>query len=229
MKTLNGYTLAEAVKMLDAELSPFPNAYKPIRGGKGETLGLTDINPGFLPPTFSAAFGPCGIGWGYEIDSLEWLPETKDSKGRPVYEAQAQVSMWVAYLTDAGGLVQGARCAGVGASDNSERGWAAKGAITNALGHAAFMLGYQVSVFKGMRSHKGGSKPDPKLEHDADPDPERSKAMKALHAAGATVGLDHNAVADRARRVTGIDFQSMSELTIPELRKVYADIKEKGK
>ena len=48
-----------------------------------------------------------------------------------------------------------------GGSENDIESYALKGAITNALGHAASNLGWQQSVYLGLRSHKtvGGRKP----------------------------------------------------------------------
>ncbi len=41
------------------------NAQKPISGGR--LSGMTDINPMWRLKTLTEMFGPCGIGWKYEI------------------------------------------------------------------------------------------------------------------------------------------------------------------
>lgn len=40
--------------------------------GAGRLKGLTDVNPMWRIRTLTELFGPCGIGWYYEIDR-EWL------------------------------------------------------------------------------------------------------------------------------------------------------------
>ena len=44
-------------------------AKKPIRGGR--TNGFTDINPMWRIKTLTECFGPCGIGWYYDVEK-EW-------------------------------------------------------------------------------------------------------------------------------------------------------------
>ena len=46
------------------------NAKKPITAGR--LKGYTDINPMFRIKTLTETYGPCGIGWYYEIER-EWL------------------------------------------------------------------------------------------------------------------------------------------------------------
>ena len=67
-----------------------------------------------------------------------------------------------------------------GGSENDIESYALKGAITNALGHAASNLGWQQSVYLGLRSHKtvGGRKPAAKSAKPA-PAPTASKPAPA--------------------------------------------------
>lgn len=45
------------------------SAKKPIKGGR--TNGFTDINPMWRIKTLTERFGPCGIGWYYDVEK-EW-------------------------------------------------------------------------------------------------------------------------------------------------------------
>ena len=46
-----------------------PEATKQIKGGR--LSGMTDVNPVFRIKTMTETFGPCGIGWKYEI-TKQW-------------------------------------------------------------------------------------------------------------------------------------------------------------
>jgi len=159
--TLTGTPIMEAFRGLDQELSPFAEAYKAITGGAGAAAGLTDITPGFLVEVLLETFGPLGIGWAYEVETLDSSCETRErSKGgsRDVWIANARVNFWYAYLTS--GSDEPKRSVlipGAGGSENERREWAEKGAVTNALGMVVSHMGYQVSVYKGLRSHQGGN------------------------------------------------------------------------
>lgn len=48
------------------------NAQKPIHGGR--LKGKTDINPMWRLKTLTELFGPCGIGWKYEIVNMRLEP-----------------------------------------------------------------------------------------------------------------------------------------------------------
>lgn len=54
-------------------------AIKPIKGGR--LSGMSDINPMWRIKTLTEMFGPCGIGWWYEITDkrLEHDPITKQT------------------------------------------------------------------------------------------------------------------------------------------------------
>lgn len=47
-------------------------AQKPIMGGR--LKGMTDINPMWRIQVLTEQFGPCGIGWSYEI-TKQWIEE----------------------------------------------------------------------------------------------------------------------------------------------------------
>lgn len=160
MKTITGLDLIAAFHKLDDCLPP--KAYKEITGGKGGKMGLTDINPGFLPPLLLDLFGPCGYGWGYDLISMHTKAQiVKRNSGYEEEEfiSTCEIRVWYRFDLD-GQIIKSDPIPARGGSTNTQIEWAEKGAITYALGTAWFMAGYQVAVYKGERSHKdfgGGS------------------------------------------------------------------------
>lgn len=151
-ETLAGIPIIKAFQMLDDPLPP--DAYKAIIGGKGQKLDLTDIKPAYLPELLARVFGPVGVGWGFELRAMQ-SERGKTSGGHDVWESRCNVAIWYRYVDkrDSKTYISDSQEVS-GGSDNSEREWAEKGAITNALGTAWFFAGYQISVFKGLRSHR---------------------------------------------------------------------------
>ena len=49
-----------------------PEAQKPIIGGR--LKGMTDINPMWRLKRLTELFGPCGLGWRYDITHREFVP-----------------------------------------------------------------------------------------------------------------------------------------------------------
>lgn len=62
--------MAENLDIYNAVRNVPADAKKPIRGGR--LNGKTDINPMWRIKTLTAQFGPCGIGWSYEI-TKQWM------------------------------------------------------------------------------------------------------------------------------------------------------------
>lgn len=56
--------------------TPPDGAKKEIRGGR--LKGMTDINPMWRIKALTEQFGPCGIGWKYEITQKEIAPGAND-------------------------------------------------------------------------------------------------------------------------------------------------------
>lgn len=137
-KTILGIPLLNALKGLDKCLPP--QAYKAIAGGPGAKAGLTDIIPAYTFELITSLFGPMGIGWGY--DELEYQ---RDDKGY----VEVKVLVWYK-LSDGTKVEWTAR----GGNSNNTSEWAAKGALTNALGAAWSMQGLQASVYKDIRDHQ---------------------------------------------------------------------------
>lgn len=155
LKTFAGLTLEDAFAQLDAQLESA--AYKEIRGGKGQSLGLTDIVPAYLPFTLNKLFGPIGIGWGFSVDDQNtkaFEVEKNDGSTRTEYTSSAKVTVWYNGFDDmfaAQKFVLAERVPG--GSSNSTLEWAMKGAVTNALGTAWFFAGWQISVYMDKRGH----------------------------------------------------------------------------
>ena len=182
-QTLTGLTLDEVAARLDAELPG--NAYTSVPGG----ADLTDIDPGYMRKTLNEVFGVCGVGWGYKFASADLHTEIENrprSSGgtRRVYVATLlRLTFWYRLVTGNGngGDINGLHeIDASGGSENDIESYALKGAITNALGHAASNLGWQQSVYLGLRSHKtvGGRKPAAKSAKPA-PAPTASKPAPA--------------------------------------------------
>lgn len=73
----------ENMMIYDAGKSVPAEAQKTIKGGR--LNGFTDINPMWRIRKLTELFGPCGIGWYYEIDR-EWLER---------YEGTGEVAAFV--------------------------------------------------------------------------------------------------------------------------------------
>jgi hypothetical protein len=174
LKTINGLTWEE-VKVLFNKVLP-DGAYKPVT----TKSYLTDINSAYLLEALDTAFGPCGIGWGYDPGQLT-LTEGTTKQGKPRYFAHYD-SFTFSYILVVDGERLLVSIPVSGGSDNDNPGDAMKGAMTNAIGHAASRLLWQMEVYKGNLSHKnakakqeGDSKPRGKQKQSAD-----EKALRAV-------------------------------------------------
>ena len=168
--TLTGLTLAEAGAMLDDELPA--SAYKPVPGG----ADLTDINPNHMRRVLNDVFGLCGHGWGYKYspDNVHTRSEVrvnKYGKERTVIIAVVKyLEFW--YKLQNGSALENCTVPATGSSENSNDAYALKGALTNAIGNAASNIGFQTSVYLGVRSHKTvGRKPAPRKPAPRKPAP----------------------------------------------------------
>lgn len=153
LTTLDGKDLAEQMKLLDAQLED--GAYRPVGGGRGQAIGLTDIVPAYLYATLTTIFGVFGVGWGFKVISSS--VESSDSG----FLGRAVVQPWFAFRDDEKVAHESIMPEVPGASTNNSVEWAEKGAITNALGTAWSFAGWQISVYMGKRSH---GKVTPKIQ-----------------------------------------------------------------
>ncbi len=149
--TLTGLTLEEAYRKLDEQLPA--DAYSAVPGG----ADLTDIDPNYMRKTLNEVFGLCGYGWGYEYapTDMETRSETRKTANgtrEVVVAALKHIRFWYKVNTDGKEITCTVDASG--GSENSNAGYAMKGAITNAIGNAASNIGFQESVYLGKRSHK---------------------------------------------------------------------------
>ena len=162
-KTLTGITLGEAIGRLQVVLPS--EAYKPVpgtrvKGPDGRERALTDIDPAYLTEAVTEAFGPCGIGWWYQHDGNHMLVEqvTKNKRSGGTYDqwraAIPQFYLYYIYLDESGEEQISKPVLSSGASDNSDYGYAIRGAITIAIAAAFAKLLWQNLVYKGLLHHE---------------------------------------------------------------------------
>lgn len=145
--TMTGLTLDEAVRVLDQQLPP--NAYKAVPIARG--LELTDIDPNVMKSVLNSVFGLCGYGWGFEYDPQDLVWENRlNEKYLAVLK---RLKFWYK-LQVRDDLTTVCAVYSSGASENMNLAYALKGAITSAIGAAASAVGFQESVYLGLRSHK---------------------------------------------------------------------------
>ena len=78
-------------------------ARKPIQAGR--LKGMTDINPMWRFKKLTEAFGPCGIGWKYEIVN-KWLEKGLDNEVKAFVEVSLYIKdgdKWSAGIPGIGG------------------------------------------------------------------------------------------------------------------------------
>lgn len=148
-KTATGVPLEELFARLDEPLPP--DAYKPIRGGKGERLGFTDIDPAYWLEQICELFGMPGEGWRFEVILHDRTP-VETAKGQTwavVYTCELRYR-----IVDENGQAQWSHpVLGFGSHEDAEACWALRGAYTSALCNAWRNLGSQRSVWQGRRGH----------------------------------------------------------------------------
>lgn len=150
--TLMGLDLAEVTAQLDAELEPA--AYSPVPGA----VDLTDIKPAWLTETLNRVLGIAGFGWwfSYRPEQLTVWAETRTNKRGeeyPIWCAALDYGEFYFRLVVNGEMLIAGPILGNGYSENADRGYAVRGALTNYLGAAASKIGWQLSVYQDKRSH----------------------------------------------------------------------------
>lgn len=142
-----------------------PNgAKKSINGGR--LKGMTDINPVWRIKTLTQRFGPCGIGWKYQITNREFVPG-----------ANGEVAVFVDILLfyrNEDGWSDGIPGSGGSMYISKEKSGlytddeAPKKALTDAISVAAKALGVGADVYFEKDRTKYDAPPPPPLElcHD---------------------------------------------------------------
>jgi hypothetical protein len=125
---------------------PPKNALKTI--GAGRLKGKTDINPQWRYQAMTEQFGPCGMGWKYEIKRL-WIEPTIDSQVMAFAEVAVYIKdgdKWSDSIPGIGGSMMVAKeKSGPYASDECF-----KMAVTDALSVALKMLGVAADIYGGL-------------------------------------------------------------------------------
>ena len=192
-KTLTGLTLGQAITKL-AEVLP-PEAYKKVPGA----ADLTDIDPAYLTETVTRVFGPCGLGWAFnyapedlEVRYVERTTRKGDTYA--VYEATlARLDLRYCCLDGEDRPTWSEPILANGGSDNEQKGFAVRGALTNAIGAAFAKLCWQILVYKGIVSHDNAAVVYKKqAEKRSEPAPESQiGTVAAPGAAGVVSGNGH--------------------------------------
>lgn len=153
LKTLTGLTLDQAIGIMKAKLPP--TAYKPVP----DMPYLTDINPAYLTEVATNVFGMCGIGWHYRFDApvvTEFVQKTRSGE-RGMFRADLDYFYLVVTVqTEDGNLIESEPIYVNGSNDSEDRGYAVRGAITNALGAAFSKLCWQLPLYQGLYDNKKG-------------------------------------------------------------------------
>jgi len=135
---------------------PPETALKAIRGGR--LSGMTDINPQWRYEALTEQFGPCGVGWRYEIVRL-WTEAT----GGETIMAFAQVYLYVKVGDEWSAPIPGVggnQLVAVEKSGPHPNDEAYKMCITDALGTAAKMLGLAADIYAGLWDGSKYAEPD---------------------------------------------------------------------
>jgi len=137
--------IEEKMKYYNALRQPPPEALKQIQGGR--ISGKTDVNPQWRYRAVTEQFGPCGVGWKYNIEKL-WL---EPADGGQVC-AFSLVNVWVKIDGEwsepipgiGGSMLTEQEKAGLHVSDECF-----KMATTDALSVALKMLGVAADIYAG--------------------------------------------------------------------------------
>ena len=113
----------------------------------GRLKGKSDISPVWRYEKMTDVYGPCGIGWKYEIESVNWV----DAGAEKMVFVQINLytkdeNKWSAPIPGFGGdfAIQQER-SGLHANDEC-----LKMALTDALGYAMQKLGVAADVYRGL-------------------------------------------------------------------------------
>ena len=136
----------ENMKIWDAVKQPPKEALKQIGGGR--LKGMTDVNPQWRYQAATEQFGPCGIGWKYEIKRL-WLEPGPDNQifafAEIDFSYKTEDGMWSDAIPGIGGsMLVPKESSGLHANDEGY-----KMAVTDALSVAMKMLGFGADIYAG--------------------------------------------------------------------------------
>ena len=125
---------------------PPSRALREIKGGR--LKGMTDINPQWRYEAMTEQFGPCGVGWKYEIIRTWCEPGPNDQvfANVMIHLYYKNGEEWSAPIPGIGGsLLIAGESGGLHANDE-----AYKMAVTDALSVAMKMIGVAADVYAGL-------------------------------------------------------------------------------
>ena len=172
-------------------------AMKTIGGGR--LKGMSDINPVWRMKTLTEQFGPCGIGWKYEIVN-KWLEKGSGEEVVAFVDINLYVKVdevWSEAIPGTGGnsFVTKEKN-GLYTSDECY-----KMALTDAISVSCKALGIGADVYWDKDRTKYSDKPaPPQQQKPVDkfaPDKDYDKALKALFAKGKELGFSTEEMKDR--------------------------------
>jgi hypothetical protein len=138
--------MEENMKLWNALKQPPKTALRQITGGR--LKGKTDINPQWRYAALTERFGPCGIGWKYEIQRL-WIEAGDKGQVLAFAEIALYIKMedrWSEPIPGIGGsMLITMEKSGLYSSDE-----AYKMAVTDALSVAMKVLGVGADVYAGL-------------------------------------------------------------------------------
>ena len=180
------------MKLWNAVCRPPATALKTIAGGR--LKGMTDVNPQFRYEAMTEQFGPCGVGWKYEIANV-WSQSASEGQEFAFAKVKLyfkQEGEWSDPIPGIGGsLLIGKESTGLHANDE-----AYKMAVTDALSVAMKMLGVAADVYAGKwdgAKYKTEAAPAPvtKAEPERITEPQKKKiyaASKEKDISGTAIG-----------------------------------------
>lgn len=167
-----------------------PEAYTEIIGTRKK--GMTDTKPHYLRQTLIDVFGVPGHGWWYETQGdivSENFPttiqQTKEGSLQEVVNknpwlSTVTVAFYYRFITPKGSVHTSMPVLGTGGIAMDRKDFSNKGALTNALGDALKVLGWQKWLWWGVLNHANA----------ADKYEKQQKAMAALRDKGSHVPGD---------------------------------------
>jgi hypothetical protein len=165
--------MSENLKLYNAVRAVPAGAQKTIKGGR--LKGFTDINPMWRIKTLTEQFGPCGVGWYYEITD-RWV---ESSMAKDEITANVIINLYIKHDGEWSKPMQG-----IGGSmlvANESKGLYVndecfKMALTDAIGVACKSLGMGADIYWEKDSNKYND--DKKENFDAEMNKPATKTQK---------------------------------------------------
>jgi len=178
------------LKLWDAVKRPPQSALKTIKGGR--LTGMTDISPQWRYQAMTEQFGPCGIGWKFEIKRT-WLEAGTDGQQVAFVEVGLCINMeletssprWSDPIPGIGGSMYIAKeSSGLRTSDE-----AFKMATTDALSVAMKMLGVGADIYMGLYDGSKYTDAQPTVKIDAKAKKDFAEQVRSCLSKGDEHGL----------------------------------------